>query len=455
MPSTPDLDRDLNRLRIDRSSPPKPSRTRRLSGAWIVGGIILLAAAGTVSIGLSLFAAPEVDTHRVSVPRAGPSGPAIVLQAAGYVVPHYRIEVASKVVGRVRWMGVEKGDRVNGGQPIVRLEDNEYVARLTESIGTLESWQARLAELRAGSRPEEIERASADLQQSRAELHLAEIELERADKLNDEELIPRSEYDSALQRRTASAERVVSLERTLELLRIGPRQEAIDAAAAEVKRAEGIVGYNRTLVDATVIRAPVTGTVLERNVEVGELVTTGFVGERGAKGYVVAMADLNDIQVELDISQDDFARVAMNQKAIIATDAYRDRDYSGEVVEISPEADRQKATVQVKVQILEPDALIRPEMNANVSFLAAEQSEAGQALTSGEAPRVRIPAAAVVDGNSVLLVVDGKAVRRPIRVLRTMAGEVEIEQGLAGGEEVILSPPDGVVDGARVTRSKS
>jgi len=202
-----------------------------------------------------------------------------------------------------------------------------------------------------------------------------------------------------------------------------------------------------------VIRAPVTGTVLERNVEVGELVTTGFVGERGAKGYVVAMADLDDIQIELDISQNDFARVFMDQRAIVATDAYKDRDYSGAVVEISPEADRQKATVQVKVQVLEPDRLIRPEMNANVAFLAPGEGERGgeQGISSA---RVSIPAEALVDGNSVFLYVEGKAVRRPVRVMRTTSAGVEIEQGLSGGEDVILSPPDELEDGDAVQRMR-
>ena len=165
------------------------------------------------------------------------------------------------------------------------------------------------------------------------------------------------------------------------------------------------------------------------------------------------MADLSDIQVELDISQDDFARVFMNQGAIIATDAYRDRDYAGQVVEISPEADRQKATVQVKVQILEPDELIRPEMNANVSFLGKSE---GQLAGAGAAtPRIRIPAAAIVDGNSVFVFVHGRAFRRPIRVMRTTADGVEIEQGLSGGEDLIISPPPDLEDGARVTRKDS
>lgn len=452
MSDKPRLRSGLDDLRIDRSDRSRP-RKRRLSAAWILAGIAILIAGGAWRIGSQWVGATEVSVYRVALPRAGSSGPAIVLQAAGYVVPHYRIEVASKVVGRVKWMGVEKGDFVRGGQPIVRLEDEEYQARLSESSGTLQSWQARLAELEAGSRPEEVDRASANLAEARAQLQQARVDYERASALKDSGVISVSEYDQARFGLDALVSRVDSLEKTLALLRIGPRQEEIDSARAEVKRAEGSVAYNRTLVDATVIRAPVTGTVLERNVEVGELVTTGFVGDRGAKGYVIAMADLNDIQVELDISQNDFARTFMNQEAIISTDAYRDREYAGRVVEISPEADRQKATVQVKVQILEPDELIRPEMNANVSFLSGAEGQQGAGAPAAR-PMVQVPSSALIDGNSVFVVVQDKAVLRRVSVVRATSDGVEIEAGLSGGEDIILSPPEELADGDRVKRGE-
>ena len=453
MPESPSLSTGLNRLKLDRSKQPERRRPR-LSAIWIAVGIAALAALAGWRLASGVFGATEVDVYRVSVPRAGSSGPAIVLQAAGYVVPHYRIEVASKVVGRVKWMGVEKGDFVEGGEPIVRLEDEEYQARLSESVGAAQAQRARLAELEAGSRPEEVERASANLAEAKAQLMQARIDHDRASQLKEDGVISVSEYDQARYAFDALVNRVDSLGKTLELLRIGPRQEEIDSARAEVKRAEGMVAFYKTQVDATVIRAPVTGTVLERNVEVGELVTTGFVGDRGAKGYVIAMADLNDIQVELDISQNDFARIFMNQKAVVSTDAYRDRDYAGEVVEISPEADRQKATVQVKVQILEPDELIRPEMNANVAFLGATEGDA-RGGTTAPAARVSVPASALVDGNSVYLFVRDKAVRRPVRVRRTTSDGVEIEEGLSGGEDLILSPPAELEDGDPVKRSES
>ncbi len=156
-----------------------------------------------------------------------------------------------------------------------------------------------------------------------------------------------------------------------------------------------------------------------------------------------------DIQVELDISQDDFSRLDFGQKAVITTDAYRDREYKGEIVEISPEADRQKATVQVKVQILEPNALLRPEMNANVAFLAPEAPTGGQ--QQKPVASIRVPASAVRDGQ-VFLYVNGKVVARQVEVRRTRSGEAEVVNGLSGGEDLIVNPPEGLSDGDEVTR---
>jgi HlyD family secretion protein len=199
----------------------------------------------------------------------------------------------------------------------------------------------------------------------------------------------------------------------------------------------------------------VNGTILERAVEKGEFVTTSFVGERGAKGYVVSLADLNDLQVELDISQDDFAKLSMQQKAIVTTDAFPDRKYEGIIAEMSPEANRQKATVQVKVQVLKPDSFLRPEMNARAAFLAAETTE-----RQGQAPiasKIVIPASAVRDSSgkkSIFIVFEGKATERSVKVGNPTAKGLEIADGLIGGEEIVLTPPPSLKNGDRVAVKK-
>jgi HlyD family secretion protein len=204
----------------------------------------------------------------------------------------------------------------------------------------------------------------------------------------------------------------------------------------------------------------VDSTIHERNVEVGEFVTTGFVGDRGAKGYVVSIADLRDLLVELDISQNDFAKVFQNQPCWITTDAYPDRKYNGQVQLISPVANRQKATVLVRVKITNPDLLLKPDMNATVAFLAqpkpAGAGAGGQgAVTATGRPPVRVPAHAVHDG-AVLVVEEGKVLRRPVTVgLTTANGEIEIRTGLIGGEDLIVHSPIPLQQGDRVKISQS
>jgi len=146
---------------------------------------------------------------------------------------------------------------------------------------------------------------------------------------------------------------------------------------------------------------------------------------------VVSIADLNDLRVELDISQNDFAKVAAKQPSWIVTDAYPDRKYQGVVDLISPEANRQKATVQVRVKVLNPDDLLKPDMNATVSFLSAGKMAATQNATtapSADRPSIRVPVSAVRDG-AVFVVEDGKAVRRVVTAGQTIGATLRCIRG--------------------------
>src|SRR5437899_12347951 len=214
-------------------------------------------------------------------------------------------------------------------------------------------------------------------------------------------------------------------------------------------QAEGQEAYAKSLLDATLIRAPVTGTILERTAERGELVTSQFASqaEGGPQGQVVALADLHDIQVELDIAQDDFAKLGPRQKGVVTVDAFPDRKYDVVIAEISPEANRQKATVQVKVQIQNPDEYLRPEMNATVKFLANE----GKA-TNSQPSGVVVPTTAVRDHNGkkvVFLAFNGKALMREVQVKSQRSGGLLV-QGLNGGESVITTAPQDLKDGQKI-----
>jgi HlyD family secretion protein len=441
---------DLKSLQIDKSLKAQPGPSRWAT-RWIVVGIavfLLLGAASRVYQWANR--AVEVGVMRVQAASNGTanrSPGAVILNATGYIIAAHKIQLASKVVGKVAWIGVDKGDRVRKGQVIVRLEDEEYRAQLQQGKGQLAALDARLQELLAGSRPEEIAVAQANVEEAKAELENAQINLERTERLVGEGVLSRQVLDDARARYNRQAARVASLDRTYELVRIGPRQEQIDQVRGQILQAKGSVAFYETQLDNTIIRAPVNGTILERVVEIGEFVTTSFVGERGAKGYVVSMADLNDLQVELDINQNDFAKLGPRQRGIVTTDAYPDRRYEGEIREISPEANRQKATVQVKVQILSPDEYLRPEMNASVAFLADEKPDA--ALSSAARPVIFVPLASVKDG-AVFVVLDGRAVRRAVRTGSNTPQGLRIEDGLIGGEDLIVNPPAELKDGDRV-----
>lgn len=441
------MDAELKNLKIDRSkrrsNGPSPWATR-----IIVVGVLLFVGLGAWRV-LSgkLDAAPVVQVQRVQSISAAAAPDGVVLNATGYIVAAHKIEVAAKVIGKVNWIGVEKGDHVKEGQVLVRLEDDEYQAQLQQARGQLMNLQARLDEAMHGSRPEEIAQAMANLNAAKTDQDNARVTLERNRKLVKENLMAQQSVDDAQARYDGAVHKVDSLQKTYDLVKLGPRQEEIDSLRGQVQQAKGALAYAETNLANTIIRAPITGTILERAVEKGEFVTTSFVGDRGAKGYVVSLADLNDLEVELDISQGDFAKLSSNQRGIITTDAFPDLKYQGHIKEISPEANRQKATVQIKVKVEQPDEHLRPEMNASVAFLSDEKpASAGSAPAK---PVVIVPSSAIHD-NAVFVLLDGKAVRRAVKTGSTSGQGVRIEEGLIGGEDLITDPPPGLKDGDRV-----
>ncbi len=441
------MEPELKSLQIDRSRK-RADEPSSWAGRLILIGVLLfvLLGAGRFIYG-RLNAETAVDIVRVRSPRVSSANgeQPVILNATGYIIAAHKIEVAAKVIGKVSWIGVEKGDKVRKDQVLVRLENDEYRARLAEAKGQLDTLKARLAELVNGSRPEEIAKSNADVEQARADLENAQVTLKRTRQLVQQGVMSKQAMDDAQARYDSQQARINSLQKGYELVKIGPRREQIDAVRAQVEQVKGTLAYAQTQLDNTVIRAPITGTVLERNVERGEFVTTGFVGDKGAKGYVVSLADLNDLQVELDINQNDFAKLSPTQGGVVTTDAYPDKKYKGVIHEISPEANRQKATVQVKVKVLDPDSYLRPEMNATVAFVS-------EAKTAGSTPSkalITVPASAV-KGNSVYIVVDGKALHRTVTVAGTTSQGVQIESGLIGGEDLISNPPPDLKDGQRV-----
>ncbi len=445
------MEDELNKLRIDKSH--KARRDERSIWPWLLVALVLLLGGAGFWQWQKASAAPSVQTMRVRAPDStAAQADLVMLNATGYVMAAHKIELASKVLGRVAWVGVEMGDKITKEQVLVRLEDDEYKARVAQQQGQLDNAKALLAELVAGSRPQEIATAKARLDQAESELNNAEISLKRLAELESTRSVSRQQIDDADALARSRRAQVESQRQQYELVKAGPRKEQIDAQRATVRQLEGGLAMSMIDLSNTIIRSPVPATVLERNVEVGEFVTTGFVGDRGAKGYVVSIADLNDLRVELDISQNDFAKVLPKQPCWIVTDAYPDKKYPGVVDLISPEANRQKATVQVRVKVVNPDELLKPDMNATVSFLSPRDLAATQGASTAPiagTPPIRVPLTAIRDG-AVFVVENGKAVKRAVAIMKTSGRDVEVRKGLIGGEDLIVSPPESLQDGARV-----
>jgi HlyD family secretion protein len=439
----------LQNLRIDRSQRNQGGAPTSWARRTIIGGIILIVLLGIAAMAYRWLTpdVPEVAVVRAAAESA--DVPGLVLSASGYIVPHHKINVNSKVTGRVAWIGVEKGDHVKEGQVLVRLEDDEFRAQVEQAKGLVENAKAWLQELQNGSRPEEILQAQHNLDEARATLANDKITLERTQGLVAKGVLSKQLKDDAAARFDADQQRVNSLEQMYRLVQIGPRPEEIARAKGAVQQMQGQLAFAASQLAATEIRAPVSGTILERTAEKGELITAQFASsaEGGPVGSVVSLADLKDLQVELDIAQDDFAKLSSRQKGILSTDAYPDRKYDGTIAEISPEANRQKATVQVKVQILNPDEYLRPEMNATVKFLS--DANAGVATKSSG---IFVPSAAMRERNGkkiVFVVLGGRAVAREVRVKSTRTNGCLVE-GLTGGEDLITAGPANLKDGDRV-----
>ena len=441
---------DLQSLRIDRSAKggEPPTWARR----YILVGIALVAL---LSVGALAYRFLAPDTPEVQVTRAAAQSDdagGIVLSATGYIVAHHKINVNTKVTGRVAWIGVEKGDKVKEGQVLVRLEDDEFRAQYEQSKGAADNARAYLQELQNGSRPEEVQQAQHNLDEARATMVNDKLTLDRTKELAAQGVVSKQNLDDATGKFESDQQRVNSLEKAFQLAKIGPRAEEIARAQGALTQAEGQQAYAKSQLDATVIRAPVNGTILERTAEKGELITSGFASnaEGGPQGSVVALADLNDIQVELDIAQDDFSKLGPNQKGIVSVDAYPDRKYDGVIAQISPEANRQKATVQVKVQIQNPDEYLRPEMNATVKFLANDNLTKDKKST--EPAGVFVPTTAVRDHDGrkvVFIAFNGKAMMRDIQVSSQRSGGLMVK-GLVGGENVITAAPPNLKDGDKI-----
>jgi multidrug resistance efflux pump len=299
----------------------------------------------------------------------------IVLESKGYIVAVHQIQVSPKVAGMVIKLSIEEGKRVKQGDVLAELETIDYLADRDRAKATLDSAKQHLLELERGNRPEEIQAAKADLEECEAQREQLYLDWKRNLSLKRDNALAPKDYEQAYSAYKAMDRHVARLRENYKLMVEGPRQEKIDAARAELAQAQADLAKAQWRLDNCIVRAPVSGTILTKKTEEGSIVNPIAFNVAAS---LCDMADLSDLEVDLNIQERDVAKVFRTQICRIRPDAFPERTYEGSVSRLMPIADRAKGAVPVRVKVRVPKdeegVYLKPEMSAVVSFLKKETS---------------------------------------------------------------------------------
>jgi len=373
---------DLSGLRIDREAPPDRGRWIFPAAATLVVlgvAVVLIRARSSGSLALR---PAEVAVTRAAL--VTPVQASTVLTASGYIVARAKAEISPKSVGRIAWLNLEEGQKVRKGELVARLESQELSAQKQQAL--------------------------AQKQQYVAQLENAKQELSRARSLWNEQVGARQQFDTW--------------------------SSNVKALEAQVATADSQIRYFEELIKNAEIYAPIDGVVTVKKAFVGETVAPqGFGGAGSAGATFAVIVDLASLEMEADINEQNLGKLSLGQPAEVALDAYPDRPYKARLRQIVPTADRQKGSVKVKVELLDKDAKVLPEMSARVVFINPEAKVDAKAQA-----KVMVPVASVVevDGSKgVLLVREEKAVFKPLELAAPAGPQQQVLSGLAGGEEIV------------------
>ncbi|TMG11349.1 MAG: efflux RND transporter periplasmic adaptor subunit [Chloroflexi bacterium] len=407
---------DLSKLRINRDDPPPAVKRALRRVLWLVGAAALIIAVvviigrrgGTVPVQVVTVTAAAGGGEGAA---RGGNGGAVAVVANGYVVARTKAAVSAKIPGRLAMINVSEGSRVEKGAIIARLDNADYAAAVGQAEAGLASAKATL-----------IEAQSDRDQMQRDYVRVRDIHTQNPNLVS-----PQDVENADSRARQAEA-------------RFGAQSARVDAAAAALRMAQANL-------ENTYIRAPFSGTVLRKEAEVGEVVAPS-VGGGLTRGAVVTMADLATLEVEVDVNEAYIARIQGGQQARITLDAYPDTSFRGTVRQVVPTADRQRATVQVKVAIVDRDPRILTEMGAKVEFLGSPSSQG-----VAQRPRILVPADAVRSDNGrdvVWIVRDGRLEKRDVDAGPVSGNFREIRAGLSGGEQLLVGGIETPREGQRV-----
>jgi RND family efflux transporter MFP subunit len=397
--------RRLEELRIDRAEP--AAESARGSRALLLGLSVLLVGAAAWWFLAGVEAVP-ISAATVVEAGAGAARTS-VLDASGYVVARRQATVASKITGRLVEVGIEEGMSVEQGQILARLDDANARHALDLAVA-----QAAAAE--------------STLKEIEVRLREAEIDLRRIRTLVAADWDSRSALDSAQAERDSLAAR-------------------LEAARAEVEVAAREVALRRQDVEDTLIRAPFDGVAISKDAQPGEIVSPVSAGGGFTRTGIGTIVDMTSLEIEVDVNEAFIQRVRPAQPVVATLQAYPDWKIPAHVITTVPAADRQKATVKVRIAFDElGDPRILPDMGVKVGFQAEPEAEAAR-------PRLLVPDRAVRregNGGVVFVVREDRVERRAVAVGGAAGGDVEVLSGVRAGERVVLDPPADLADGSRV-----
>lgn len=342
-----------------------------LATAVAVAGVVLAISAATrlpaINAGESAnaLAGDTPSAAAASVPgQPAPASTGFVL--AGYVKARRLVQVGSAVSGVVQEILARPGDRVRRGQKLAELANGPLVALVEQTRATLAAREAELAELRRGARAEELEQADMRVMELQHSLNKARLDLDRRRSLAESGLIARQDLDNAGYDVSILEARLRATEQDRQLLRSGARIERLDRAQAQVAEARAALSMTRAQLEHSVIRSPIDGVVVQRYLEVGELVSAGFGG--GAQAALMAVADTSALIVEIDVPDSDLPRVHAGQRVRVESDAVAGKAFDGRVTWISPQANRHSLSVAIEIEVLGDTSGLLPGLSAKVTF---------------------------------------------------------------------------------------
>jgi RND family efflux transporter MFP subunit len=396
---------DLSSLRIGEGQRKSGKTGKRLGIFAAMLGVLVIVTGAVFAF---RDQKPIVEVATVQKPATG--RPAL-LNASGYVTPRRRATVAAKITGRVTGVFFDEGMHVKQAQILATLDDSDVRRALDSAVADRNSTQAQITDYQV-------------------QLKNAEIELHRADQLQAAGVQSQEALDNA----RTSADSLKA--------KIALTKEQVAASAARINEAQQAV-------DNCVIRAPFEGIIVSKDAQVGEMISPISAGGGFTRTGVATIVDMNSNEIEVDVNEAYIARVEPGQPVAAVLDAYPDWQIPSKVRTVIPTADRQKATVKVRISFLKLDPRILPDMGIKVTFLGNEpEKKAGAA-----APAATVPSDALRDENGkkiVFLVKEAKLERRAITVGNINGGNTEILAGLTEGDRVVVKGPADLHDGEAV-----